>query len=431
MIGIAASRTFCFLFLYFSYKCRRDFSELVKYHLALLAQTPVVLFLNHNLDRGSYSFGDPNWPMMLPVLLSLIILSAAAVRFFMSATGKIRIFLSPIMIGYLAYTLLCILSAAQGSDPKWSFYAILWTLPFGCIFFFAGKQDYRLASNSTPLTYSVIFSCLLSIMIVIFALVTGRTHSIFNTRSYGSILSITGVLQMLIVYVPLASFEKRNSKVLEVLFWSLPVAVFGLSLSRSAVVPFFVCLLAMSKAYNFNIKTFIFRPATYIAGLFVGTVTVVVLFFTQMGEVWLVRFTQLPYAVQLRLEIFAPYWKSIKMGNPFYGVGYGLTRFHHPEGYTDLHNLLLTELFENGLGAAIVFFVILLMVSSYIFRCLMQKKFMLISITVLLTILLAHLQGINLAIRNPGAYTTPYFTCVLFLMFGLLERQVFEENDQH
>ncbi|MEK6628241.1 MAG: hypothetical protein AABY53_06410 [Bdellovibrionota bacterium] len=422
MIGILASLVFSILFLYVSYIKRDNYYELVKHHLAIMPQAPVVMFLHHNLDKKSFT--EPRWFLMLPVFISLAILSAATIRFFIQQKDKINVALSPLMIAYFAYSILCIISAVFSDNPQWGLYAILWTIPFGFIFFIAGRKAED-ESTSIPLTLSVIFSCLLSFSIVMFALVTGMAYSLFYTRSYGSILSITGLLQMLILYVPLASFEVRKNKIINWIFWLLPPFMFALSLSRSAVVPAAVYLLTVIVHFKLDLKSMFLRPWFYVVSVILGISGMLVVSFTHVGYIWTTRFTQMDYAIQRRIEAFGVYWASATSGNPFYGVGYGLTKFHHSEGFTDLHNMLLTELYENGLGAAIMFGLVLIVAIYYILNSFFRRKSLIVAFAVLLTLILAHAQGINLAIRNPGAYNTPYLMCILFFMFGLLEKQAF------
>lgn len=423
MIGVASAIIFCIAFIYVSFVNKRNFSGLISSHLALLAQTPVILFLHHNIDK--YHMGEPAWPLMLPIILSILILSVASVvSLYENKSFKTSILLSPVLIGYFGYCVFCAISAVYGTNPSWSLYAIWWTLPFGFIFFIAGRCLNKLNFDFPYLSCSVIFSCVLSMSIVIFALLTNRADSLFNTRSFGSILAITGILQMLILYVPLASFEKRHSKWLNLLFWVLPPIAFAMSLSRSAIIPFLVYIFSVIYTFQIDIKSFLFNRRVYALGGLAGVVLVLMLFMTDIGNAWIMRFAQLPYAIQMRLELFAPFLQTSMRNSPIQGVGYGLTKFHHPGGYTDLHNMLLTEFFENGMGAGLLLAAVFILVFCYSVYVIFKHQYKLIAISIVATLFLAHIQGINLAIRNPGAYNTPYILCVLFFMFGVLEKQV-------
>ena len=424
MIGLAASFFFSVLVLILSLLNRKNFNALVKINLALLPQMPVVLFLHHNLDRSKLP--EPAWMLMMPVFTSLFLLTMATIHFVRTNSHKVPSYrkLSPILIGYISYFLFCIISGFFGSDPSWSMYAILWTLPFGIIFFIAGSQT-EFNTDGMPLSLSVITSCLISFAIVSFALKTGRANSLFDTRSFGSILSTTGILQMLIVYVPLASFEKRKSKIVNLAFWIFPPVLFALSLSRSASIPLLVYLFTFSKSFSLNWNYKFKKNELVLLGMMASFAILFFLFLTASGEVWIKRFEYLPYAIQTRLEKFGPYWESANVGNPFAGVGYGLTRFNHPDGFTDLHNLILTELYENGLGSAISLASVFIFAVIYAVRCLIKKRGVVIAFAILMTLLLAHAQGINLSIRNPTSYNTPYFLCALFFLFGILEKEFF------
>lgn len=422
MIGAFVGILLCLSLLFFLLRARGGFVSSSRVHLAFLPVFPISSFIHHNLDGTKAA--EPRWELMLPLFLSLTLMSWHYTQF---ATKRTGLFMraTPLrqlcLLLILVYILLTLWSSYAGSWPFWSFYASFWTLPFAYLFFQAGYETKQKDLEGPPwLSLTVIFSCLLSFSIVAFALLSGKANSLFNTRSYGSILATTGILQLLIIYVPLAAFEQRNNRLISWLFWVCPPLLMGISLSRSALLPFVTYLTSvMFVASRLGLLT-----PTHItrAGLIATSVFAVSssLQLSIDGTTWLKRFEYLPYAIAQRIERFGPYWKSMSEENPFSGVGFGLTRFHHPEKFTDLHNLALTELFENGFGAFLVIFMILVLFLVLCLRMLLHRAYWNLALGGILTVFMAHATGINLGIRNPTAYNTPYFLCVFFFVFGLL-----------
>lgn len=427
MMGTLFALLLSLVLIFFSYWKRDDVAAVVKFHLAVMPQLPIAMFLNHNLDHvRDEKF---SWYLLLPVFTSLVILAVTALGLRMGSQNKLNLVRipTPLSIALIGYALFTIGSSAFGSDVVWSFYAMAWTLPFCFVFLYFGHE--KLFSEETNyFSLSVIFTCAFSLLIVFLAISTGRANSVFTTRSFGSILSTTGVLQMITMYVPIASLEKRRSRVLNALFWIFPIVLMGFSLSRSAVIPFLSYLAALVFSLRaFDIKNFNREQILKMISLALVPVVGVFALLSQ-SETWMSRFAYLPYAIQTRIEAFGEYWSAPLKGNPFLGVGYGLTKFHHPLGYSDLHNLFLTEVYENGLGAGILIFCILMLGCFYSFDSLKVRRLAPWGVGFLAIFILAHIQGCNLAIRNPGSYNTPYFLCFFFYMLGHLEREYFSKR---
>ncbi|MGZ3774635.1 MAG: hypothetical protein ACXVCN_13005 [Bdellovibrio sp.] len=423
MIGLIVSIVFTIFVIFFSTFFKKDISALVKFHLAVLPQTPLVLFFNHNLDGVSEEAYV--WYLMLPVFASLFILSLSLMSYMISQRVSFTRLLidSPVAVCFCAYIFFSVISAAGGTNPGWSYYAMLWTMPFGIIFLCAGHL--QLFSTEKPfLSLSVIFSCFFAFAIVLFAMVTGRAHSVFETRSFGSILSTTGILQMIALYFPVASLEQRKIKIVNICFWVAPPILLAVSLSRSAVLP--LVLYIVTAIYHLRSYKGILRVSfKTVFKVFLYASPFLIYFMSRLMGVWAERFKYLPYAIQSRMEYFGSYWGAPLKGNPFFGVGFGLTKVNHPLGYSDLHNMLLTELYENGFGAGIFIFIILILSLWYSGKVIRDKATLLYGSSVIGIILLAHLQGCNLALRFPGGYNTPYFMCAFFFLIGLTERKYF------
>lgn len=421
MIGITLAFVFCFFLMLLTIHGELTFVRISRAHLAFMPLATLVVFFHHNLD--SQKVPEPRWLLLLPVFLSLLILMWSLIGFFRKNKSSLLYFFDIGMIAFIIYAIGSVSSALFSENPGWALYAITWTLPFGVIFYFAGRAT-SLASLGlhSYFSWTVILACSFSIAIVAFALLSGRASSLVNTRSYGSILATPGTLRLLMIFLPFAVFEIRREKYLQILFWTIIPLLMSISLSRSVLFPFLV--FAASICWKIKQSSTNSRSAISPIALLAGAICAFGIIALALDPDWLTSFMNLPHAATLRLERFWPYWATVGEGNPFLGIGFGLTRYYHPEQFTDLHNLLLTEIFENGLLAGIAVFVILCEFLYLGFKSL-NREIWPIGLAGILTVAMAHTTGINFGVRSPLSYNTPYFLCAFFFLYGFMKGQIF------
>jgi hypothetical protein len=400
----------------------KSFPRLARRLLCMAPFLPLVSLLNHNLDHDRWGTATRVMPMyvtLILLLLSWLVWRArgAAVRW-----GGAEVF----VLLYIGF------SAAQipGSlDPAWALCTWSWSAPGYLLFLMAGRasgsEEFR--RDRWP-AWTLLGFAGISVALIATGLLTGRADDLFHTRNFGSIYASNGVLLFLTVFVGFCWVTVRTS-----VFWSFTIFLASvlcmlLSLSRTAVLTLAVyALVALTDSRRYlkrAVLASILVLVTLGAGLVLSGKRLDL--DVQLFDAWSYRFYAGDFsgayhsARELRDTKFAYFHEEIWRDLPWHGQGYGT--FRHFSDYSDAHNLLVTEAFENSLLAAL--FVVLACSFPTLIRALLVAELRPVALSALGSILLAQITGGMLAFRAEGSYYTAYPGWTLFYLVGFLSGQL-------
>jgi hypothetical protein len=268
----------------------------------------------------------------------------------------------------------------------------------------------------------------ISVALIATGLVTGRADDLFHTRNFGSIYASNGVLLFLTVFVGFCWATVRTS-----VFWSFTIFLASvlcmlLSLSRTAVLTLAVYALVAFTDSRRYFKRAVLASLLVLVTLGAGLVLTGkrLDLDVQLFDAWSYRFYAGDFggayhsARELRDTKFCYFHDEIWRDLPWHGQGYGT--FRHFSDYSDAHNLLVTEAFENSLLAAL--FLVLACSFPTLIRALFVAELRPVALSALGFILLAQITGGMLAFRAEGSYYTAYPGWTLFYLVGFLSEQL-------
>jgi hypothetical protein len=400
----------------------KSFPRLARRLLCIAPFLPLVPLLNHNLDHDRWGTATrvlPIYVTLLLLLLSLLVWKArgAALRW-----GSAEVF----VLLYIGF------SAAQipGSlDPAWAFCTWSWSVPGYLLFLMAGRatgsEEFR--RDRWPV-WTLLGFAGISVALIVTGLATGRADDLFHTRNFGSIYASNGVLLFLTVFVGLCWVAVRTS-----VFWSFTIFLVSalcmlLSLSRTATLTLAVYVLVAFTDSRRYLKRAVLASILVLVTLGAGLVLTGkrLDLDVQLFDAWSYRFFDGDFsgayssARELRDTKFSYFHDEIWRDVPWHGQGYGT--FRHFSDYTDAHNLLVTEAFENSLLAAL--FLVLACSFPTLIRALFVADLRPVALSALGFILLGQITGGMLAFRADGSYYTAYPGWTLFYLVGFLSGQL-------
>lgn len=400
----------------------KSFPRLARRLLCIAPFLPLVSLLNHNLDHdrwGTVTRVVPMYVALILLLLSLLVWRArgAALRW-----GGAEIF----VLLYIGF------SAAQipGSlDPVWALCSWSWSAPGYLLFLMAGRAtgSEEFGRDRWP-AWTLLGFAGISVALIVTGLVTGRADDLFHTRNFGSIYASNGVLLFLTVFVGLCWVTVRRSVPWSFAILSVSVLCMLLSLSRTATLTLAVYLVVVFTGHRQDWKRAVLASTLVLATMGLGLAITEKRFAlnTQLFEVWSDRFYGGDFigayssARELRDTKFSYFHDEIWHDLPWHGQGYGT--FRHFSDYTDAHNLLVTEAFENSLLATL--FLVLACSFPTLIRALFVAELRPVALSALGFILLAQITGGMLAFRAEGSYYTAYPGWTLFYLVGFLSGQL-------
>ncbi len=383
---------------------------------------PLVSLLNHNLDQDRWGAATRVLPMYVTLILLLLSLLVWRARGGALRWGSAEIF----VLLYIGF------SAAQipGSlDPAWAFSAWSWSVPGYLLFLMAGRatgsEEFR--RDRWP-AWTLLGFAGISVALIVTGLATGRADDLFHTRNFGSIYASNALLLFLTVFAGLAWVAVRRS-----VRWSFAILLVSalcmlLSLSRTAALTLAVYLLVVFTGRRQDLKRAALASILVLTTLGLGLALAQkrLALNIQLFEVWSDRFYGGDFsgaynsARELRDTKFSYFHDEIWRDLPWHGQGYGT--FRHFSDYTDAHNMLVTEAFENSLLAA------LFLVLAYSFPTLIRALFVTdlrpVALSALGFVLLGQVTGGMLAFRAEGAYYTAYPGWTMFYLVGFLSGQL-------
>jgi hypothetical protein len=400
----------------------RTFPVLARKFLCIAPFLPIVSLLNHNLDHDKWGAA----PRVLPMYVTLALLGVSLLIW--RARGAAWRWGSE-EICLLLYLVFCALQIPGSPDPAWSLSAWSWSAPGYLLFLMAGRATTgkEFFADKFPL-FALLGFTGVSLALIVTGLVTGRAAELFNTRNFGSIYASNAMLLFLVLFVSLCWPLVRAS-----LGWSFALLLVSLvcllaSLSRSAiaVVPVYLAAaLPRSRAqWTRSALAVTLVCATLAAGLFFAARRVDLN--AQLFDAWSARWYDGDYAGayrgarQLRDTKFSYFHEEIWRDAPWHGQGYG--SFRHFSEYTDAHDLLVTEAFENSLLATI--FLVLAFSLPRVIRALFITELRPIAASILGFLFLGQVTGGMLAFRAAGHYYTAYTGWTLFYLVGFLSAQL-------
>ncbi len=402
-----------------NYRC---FPRLARKLLCIAPFLPMVSLLNHNLDNdrwGAATRVAPIHVLLLLLLLSLLLWRARG-------AAELRWGGAEFCIGL--YIVFCATQIPGSVDAAWAVSSWSWSVPGYLLFLMAGRatSSEEFSRDRWP-AWTLVGFVGISLALIATGLATGRAEDLFHTRNFGSIYASNALLLFLTAFVSLAWVTVRTS-----LRWSftiLLVSVLGmlLSLSRSATLTLAVFLVVVFLGSRKDLKRATLAGALVLATLGAGLAVVEKRFDlnVQLFDAWSDRFYGGDYsgaynaARELRDSKFTYFHQQIWREMPWHGRGYGT--FRHFSDYTDAHNLLVTEAFENSLLAAL--FLALAYSLPNLIRALFVAELRPVAASALGVILFGQITGGMLAFRAEGAYYTAYPGWTLFYLIGYINGQ--------
>jgi hypothetical protein len=407
-----------------------DFPRFSRRLLALAAFFPVIGILNHNLDnRSLVSYVGPNGILgpivvMSPVYLAIVLGFVSFLRLPRTALPRAAVW--PLALTGL-YAVACLMGLPWAYDGVWSLSALFWSLP---VFFLACLCGLSLDMNEVAREDGFLLAFLglaaINLGLVFLGLSSGRAESLMGARNFGSVYASNSMIAMTVLIGPFAFVQARKSWVFIAAFLLASILVAGVSLSRSAL--FVGVLLAGLVAWSLWRGEGRKLGAASLAILPVfGLVAYALADFVSganLGEAWLNRFfdpesgsSRLEAALTKRSDIFVQDLAGA-LETPLVGRGYGSVAETSVAGFTDLHNLTFTELYENGGLAAATLIAILVLTLLVGTMSPIQRDHLPVTMALAIWIVLAHTTGSTLALRSPGGYNTPIHGGFVFLIVG-------------
>jgi hypothetical protein len=411
-----------------------DFPRFSRRLVPLTGFFPIVAIVNHNLDGRSlvdYQGPDDVWG-------SIVVMSplyAAAALGFLSFLRSPRLAMpagSGLPLGLLSvYAGACLLALPWAHDGAWSLSALLWSMPVFFIACLAGlTSEIEEWANETGYLLAFLGMAAINVGLVAIGLATGRAESLMGARNFGSVYASNSMIAVTMLIGPFAFLQARRSWAALAAFGLAALVVAAVSLSRSAL--FVIALLAVlclwgcyrGEGRRLGLAGLALVPVIWLATVALSGFVAD----TGLGEVWLSRFmdperggSRIEAALAKRSEIFSDDL-SRALDSPLAGRGFGSVAETSLAGFTDLHNLTYTELYENGgLAAAALIAVLLAAVVVGLLSPGLTATLPLMAGFVL-WLALAHTTGSTLALRSPGGYNTPLHGTLVFLIVGAVFR---------
>jgi hypothetical protein len=400
----------------------QSFPRLARKVLCLAPFLPLVSLLNHNIDHDRWGTATRVLPMYVALLLLLLSLLVWRARGAALRWGSEEFFV-------LLYIGFCAAQIPGSPDWAWALCTWSWSVPGYLLFLMAGRAtgSEEFSQDRSPVWTLVGFAAI-SVALIVTGLLTGRADELFNTRNFGSIYASTAMLMFLTLFVGFCWITVRKSVAWSFTILLVSVLAMLLSLSRTATLTLAVYLLVVLTGSGRDWKRAAWAGTLVLGTLGAGTALAGKRFDldAQLFEVWSARFFDGDYAGaydsarELRDSKFFYFHEQVWREVPWRGQGFGT--FRHFSDYTDAHNLLVTEAFENSLLAA------LFLVLAYSFPKLIQALFRAelrpVAVSILGFILLGQLTGGMLAFRAEGAYYTAYPGWTLFYLVGFISGQL-------
>ncbi len=406
----------------------RSFPSLARKFLYLGPFLPLVSLLNHNVDNDRW--GDATRVTTIYVTLGLLLLSLLVWR----ARGA-RLRLGAAEVFLLLYAGLCLLQIPGSKASSWALWSWSWSVPGYLLFLMAGRASSREEFYRDKLPAWAFFCFAgISLGLVAFGLLTGRADQLFHTRNFGSIYASTAMLMYVTLIAGVCWRLVRESASWTLVFLLVTCVCLVLSLSRTASG-----VLGVYLAMMFTSGWIYFRRALtamlLISAILLGAFLMVRDRYNldyQLLAAWSERFRAGDYgqaygeARTLRENKFAGFRQELWRVEPWHGAGFGTFRLF--SDYTDAHDLLVTEAFENSLLAA-GFLALAFSIPSVV-RALLNPDLRGIAISMLGFIALGQLTGAMLSYRAAGAYYSPYLGWMLFYLVGFVNGQLaFRKRD--
>ncbi len=400
----------------------KSFPVLARQFLCIAPFLPLVSLLNHNLDNDKWGTATRVLPMYFaPVLLLLSLLiwraRGAEIRF-----GSAELFV-------LLYIGFCAAQIPESADPVWSLCAWSWSVPGYLLFLMAGRATTteEFSRDRLP-AWTLLGFTGISLALIVVGLVTGRADVLFHTRNFGSIYASTAMLMFLALFAGPCWLLVRNSLGWSFAFLLVSFVSMVLSLSRTAVGAMALYLVVVFTGSRAQLQ----RAALAITLVAVTLVTGLVLageridLDVQLFEAWSDRWYRGDYASaygaarDLRESKFSGFRSEVWRDPPWHGQGFGT--FRRFSDYTDAHDLLVTEAFENSLLATL--FLVLAYSIPKVIKALFIADLRAIAVSILGFIILGQVTGAMLSYRAEGHYYTAYPGWTLFYLVGFLSGQL-------
>jgi hypothetical protein len=201
-----------------------------------------------------------------------------------------------------------------------------------------------------------------------------------------------------------------------------------LSLSRTAIAVMAVYLVVIFTGTRAQLRraalAFALVSATLVAALVVTgeRIDLDVQLFASWSERWGGGDYASAYgaARELRESKFSGFRNEVWRDTPWHGQGFGT--FRHFSEYTDAHDLLVTEAFENSFFAAL--FLVLAYSIPQVIKALFYPDLRAVAVSILGFIALGQITGAMLSYRAEGHYYTAYPGWTLFYLVGFLSGQL-------
>lgn len=399
-----------------------SFPRLTLHYLSWAPFLPLVALIDHNL------YNDVMSPQMR-MIPSYVLLGFLLVTWLMHMERgqKIRIGIGELfLIGYSAITLV---SVPFSSDPYWSLFTWSWNVPGYLIYYSAGRliTDLDLSKNRS-IVYAFWAFIAINLGLIVVAFIIGRVTSIFSIRNLGSIYASNAFLTFVMLYGGISWFQVQN--------WPSPwrlalvvptIIAILMTQSRTAVLillSYLPLLLLLSGGVRRMARRFVFAclivAIVWIIGAYAADLS------SQLWENWYGRFwgwgsiqATLPYVILGRSEVIKDALEHLQ-GSYTAGLGYGTFYANTSLGYTDAHNLFVTQLFENGIVATFFLYIFFLWASIYVIKSLVKRERMFLAVPIIGFLLVAHTVGAVLAEIGPKSYMTPFYGWMLFFLIGRL-----------
>jgi hypothetical protein len=400
----------------------KSFPRLARKLLCMAPFLPLVSLLNHNLDHDRWGTATRVVPMYLLLILLLLSLLVWRARGAALRWGSAELFV-------LLYIGFCAAQIPGSLDPAWTLCSWSWSVPGYLLFLMAGRatSSGEFCRDRSPV-WTLLGFAGISVALIMTGLVTGRADDLFHTRNFGSIYASNALLLFLTLFVSLCWVTVRTSVPWSFTILLVSVLCMLLSLSRTATLTLVVYLLVAFTGSRRYLKRAVLASILVLVTLGAGLVLAGkrLDLDVQLFDAWSYRFYGGDFsgaysaARELRDNKFSYFQDQVWRGVPWHGQGYGT--FRHFSDYTDAHNLLVTEAFENSLLAAL--FLVLAYSLPKLIRALFLAELRPVALSVLGFIVLGQVTGGMLAFRAEGSYYTAYPGWTLFYLVGFLSGQL-------
>jgi len=419
---------FLFSILYAWSRKKTSFPDLARTYLWITPFVPLVSLINHNIDHDRFGpfFRFLPFYFMTGLLLTSLHLSV-------EVGYRWRFTKEFLFLGL--YALLSLLGIFWAADPVWGLITWSWAIPGCVLFLIAGHstspQD---IATSRVWAYTVLGFLGVNLALVAYGMLTGRATDLFFTRNFGSCFASNAVLIFLTLYSGFAWLRVRSSFVLMFLFFCFSALSILISISRTsvAVVLVYVSFLAtlpLRQAHRLVVSLLIAGACLCLVVQSFSRVSGFNLS-EQLIMNWGARLggeslgANFEHAMSHRSHIFQAEWRHVREANPFIGVGFGNFHATSHGGFRDGHNLLLTEVYENGLFATVFLYALfscgVLATAGKVLQFSRDEWPMGFCLWAFLFV--SHTTGAVLSSRGSDSYFTPVYGWALCFLIGFLTR---------